>query len=479
MSPRTRPGRTRLLSAALAAVVLTTPVLAAAAAASPAAALTGGPAPAAVGDVLWSQEFDGPAGTSPDTTQWRFDTGANGWGNAELQNYTTSRDNSALDGEGNLVLTARKQADGSYTSARLTTKGKVALTYGRIEARIKLPKGQGIWPAFWMLGDNNATWPATGEIDIMEYVGKEPNYVYGTVHGPGYLGAGGISGAYRHPQNQDFADAFHTYAIDWKPGEITWLVDGQQYHRVTRSDVGANPWLFDAPFYLLLNVAVGGEWPGYPDATTSFPQQMKVDWIRVVDNGANPTVSPTPTTPPRPTAAPTPVTPTPSATPRPSTPPAPQPSATPTRPATPTPTPTPTPKPTPGPLPTGSGTIRADGTLCLDVPWAKTHDGNPIQIVHCNRNVAQDWTRGADGTVRALGKCLDVAGGATRAGTQVQLWACNGTKAQQWRFDASTGALRNPQSGKCLDAKGGLPLSDGQRVIIWTCHGGANQRWVL
>lgn len=376
--------------------------------------------PTSVGDVLWSQEFNGAAGTAPDSSVWSYDTGANGWGNAELQNYTTSRSNSALDGAGNLVITARREADGGYTSARLQTNDKVEIQYGRIEARMQIPRGQGIWPAFWMLGaDFPATsWPSSGEIDVMENVGKEPHLVHGTVHGPGYSGGSGITGSSMHPQGWSFADDFHTFAVDWKPGQITWYVDGTQYHQVTRASVGSNAWVFDKPYFLILNVAVGGSWPGYPDATTSFPQQMKVDWIRVLDNGS-------------------------------------------------------------GTGGTGTGTLRVNGELCLDVPWGEARDGNPAQVARCNGNVAQQWTRAADGTVRALGKCLDVAGGGTANGTVVQLWTCNGTGAQRWTYDAASGALRNPQSGRCLDAVGGLPVRDGQRVQVWDCTGAGNQRWTV
>ncbi|UCN14346.1 lectin [Cellulomonas iranensis] len=427
-APRVRPaGRRVARPAALLAVL----ALAVAGAATTTPAAARGPAPAAVGDVLWSQEFDGPAGAAPDPAVWSYDTGANGWGNAELQNYTTSRANSALDGDGNLVLTARREADGSYTSARLHTNDKVEMRYGRVEARIQIPRGQGIWPAFWMLGASfpQTPWPGSGEIDVMENVGKEPHLVHGTVHGPGYSGGAGITGSAMHPQGWSYADDFHTFAVDWKPGEITWFVDGQQFHRVTRASVGSNAWVFDQPFFLILNVAVGGQWPGYPDATTTFPQQMKVDWIRVTDNGAASGGDPG--------------------------------------------------TPGGGTLPTGTGTIRADGRLCLDVPWGQTHDGNPAQIATCNGGAAQQWTRGADGTVRALGRCLDVAGGGTADGTRVQLWTCNGTAAQRWTYDAQTQTLRNPQSGRCLDADGGNPIHDGQKLVVWSCHGAANQRWVL
>ncbi|KTR04220.1 glycoside hydrolase family 16 protein [Curtobacterium luteum] len=233
--------------------------------------------------LLAADEFDGAAGSAPNPSIWRYDLGAGGWGNGELETYTDSRRNSQLDGTGNLVITARREADGTYTSARLKSEGTYTAQYGRVEARIRIPRGQGIWPAFWMLGADigQVGWPACGEIDVMENVGYEPTLVHGTVHGPGYSGANGISSTYRNPSGAAFADDFHVFGVDWRPDSITWTVDGTAYRTVTRADVGSNPWVFDGPFFVILNVAVGGGWPGSPDATTRFPQQMLVDWVRV------------------------------------------------------------------------------------------------------------------------------------------------------------------------------------------------------
>jgi beta-glucanase (GH16 family) len=231
---------------------------------------------------VWSDEFDGPAGSAPDVTKWTYELGATGWGNRELENYTSSRQNSFLDGQGHLVIRAI-QADGSYTSARLKTQGKFTLTYGKVEARIRVPHGQGIWPAFWMLGANiaSAGWPACGELDIMENIGREPATVHATVHGPGYSGGKGIGKPYNLAESK-FADDFHVFAVVWQPGSVEYLVDGMTYHKVTPASLpeGAR-WVFDAPMFLLLNVAVGGGWPGNPDATTQFPQEMLVDYVRV------------------------------------------------------------------------------------------------------------------------------------------------------------------------------------------------------
>lgn len=251
--------------------------------------------------LVWSDEFDGPAGEQPDAAHWTFEIGDGrskgipGWGNNELEFYTDSPANAAFDGAGNLVITAL-ELDRSlaptcyygacrYSSARLITEKKVEQQYGRIEARIRLPVGQGLWPAFWMLGDNLADvgWPASGEIDIMEHVGKEPANLYGTIHGPGYSGANGISGKTTLPDGQ-LADDFHLYAVEWEEGQIRWFLDETNYFTATVDSLPAgSPWVFDHPFYLILNLAVGGNWPGRPDETTQFPQQMLVDYIRIYE----------------------------------------------------------------------------------------------------------------------------------------------------------------------------------------------------
>ena len=275
-STRHRTIRTTVTAAAALTFVLSASLAASAAAPK---APDAGSAPsaqdaAALGALTWSDEFDGAAGSAPNGANWNQETGAGGWGNNELQNYTSSRENSALDGSGNLVITARRDGNGGYTSARLTTQGKVQPKFGHLEARIKIPRGQGIWPAFWMLGGqigNGGPWPGSGEIDIMENVGYEPHMVHGTLHGPGYSGGAGIGAAYTHPQGWSFADDFHTFAIDWAPGRISWSVDGNVYQTRTTADTGGNQWVFDQPFFFLLNVAVGGNWPGSPNGSGVFP----------------------------------------------------------------------------------------------------------------------------------------------------------------------------------------------------------------
>lgn len=238
--------------------------------------------------LVWSDEFDGAANTPPDATKWVHETGGNGFGNNELEYYTDRTDNAALDGNGSLVITARAEAfmGRNYTSARLKTQGQFDHTYGRFEARIRIPEGQGMWPAFWMLGNDIGTagWPTCGEIDVMENIGREPTIVHGTIHGPGYSGANGLGAPYSLPQNARFADDYHVYAVEWETAAVRFYVDGALYETRTPADLPqGTKWVYDHPFFILLNVAVGGQWPGNPDGTTVFPQKMLVDYVRVYD----------------------------------------------------------------------------------------------------------------------------------------------------------------------------------------------------
>jgi beta-glucanase (GH16 family) len=238
--------------------------------------------------LTWSDEFNGADGTAPDPAKWTIETGGGGWGNNELE-YYTSRSQNVHQESGNLVIQATKESftgpdkvTREYTSARLKTAGLFAQRYGRFEARIKIPYGQGIWPAFWMLGNDISTvgWPTCGEIDIMENVGFEPTKVHGTLHGPGYSGANPLSGAYTLPSGR-FADDFHVFAVEWEPNVVRFYVDGELYETRTPADVpSGSRWVFDHPFFVILNVAVGGNWPGSPDATSVFPQRMLVDYVR-------------------------------------------------------------------------------------------------------------------------------------------------------------------------------------------------------
>jgi beta-glucanase (GH16 family) len=265
--------------------------------------------------LVWSDEFNGKNGSLPDPAKWTYDIGGNGWGNQELEYYTNRGQNVQMQ-NGNLVITALPEtyagADGvirNYTSARLKTQGLFSQAYGRFEARIKLPAGQGIWPAFWLLGDDIARvgWPQCGEIDIMENIGKEPATNHGSLHGPSStkptadltgtftLGAitnlpptpSPIPGAERLPRPMEqrtipLSDEFHLYAIDWQPEQVRFYLDSELYASFTSAQWPAGgTWVFDHPFFIILNVAVGGNWPGPPDSTTNFPQKMFVDYVRV------------------------------------------------------------------------------------------------------------------------------------------------------------------------------------------------------
>ncbi|RAO16890.1 glycoside hydrolase family 16 protein [Micromonospora noduli] len=381
-------------------------------------------AEAAIGPISWQDEFNSPAGTPVDQNKWRFDIGGGGWGNNERQYYTNSTSNAVHDGQGNLVITARRDNPANYqchygrceyTSARLLTAATFTQTYGRFEARIKIPRGQGIWPAFWMLGTGGG-WPDAGEIDVMENIGREPNTVYGTVHGPGYSGGGGITGS--RTLGAPLADTFHTYRVDWEPNVITWYVDGVQYHRVDPARLGGNRWVFDHPFFMILNVAVGGNWPGYPDGSTQFPQQMLVDYVRVSSYTSGGGGDPTP----------------------------------------------------------GTNRIRgAQSGRCIDIPGANPVEGAKLQIWDCNTTAAQSWTFASDGTLRAMGKCMDPAWAGTANGTEVNLVSCNGNTAQRFTLNAS-GDLVNLNANKCVDVREANP-NNGGKLHLWDCLGAANQKW--
>ncbi len=236
-------------------------------------------------ELVWSDEFNGTAGNAPDAAKWAFDigTGSNGWGNSELQYYTNRPANIQLDGSGKLVITARSEsyAGSGFTSARIKTKGLFAQAYGRFEARIKTPTGPGIWPAFWMLGANIDTkpWPQCGEIDIMEQRGQQPSVTHGTLHGPGYSGGNSIGKAYALT-NGRFDTDYHIYAVEWGEDYVDFFVDNFLYQRLTPADV-TGEWVYNQPFFLLLNVAVGGNFVGFPTSGTPFPQSMYVDYVKV------------------------------------------------------------------------------------------------------------------------------------------------------------------------------------------------------
>jgi beta-glucanase (GH16 family) len=245
---------------------------------------------------VWSDEFDDPKGTPPDPAKWSYEIGdttpdgKNGWGNEERQYYTDDPKNAQTDGAGNLVITL-DEADGSqecyygpceYESARLITQDKAEFAYGRIESRLQVPSGgDGLWPAFWSLGTDitHNPWPAAGEIDVMEYVSRVPNEIFGTIHGPGYAGGASFGGTWDF--GRPVKEQYHTYAVEWEPERITWSVDGITYHEAVPGDVAPNEWVFEKPFFLLLNFAIGGNFGGAIDPDNTYPQEYLVDYVRV------------------------------------------------------------------------------------------------------------------------------------------------------------------------------------------------------
>jgi beta-glucanase (GH16 family) len=250
--------------------------------------------------LAWSDEFNSPDGTTPDPAKWTYDLGGEGWGNHELEFYTDHPQNAQIK-SGNLVITAQKEitprANGErrqYTSARIKTKNFFSQAYGRFEARMKIPKGEGMWPAFWMLGDDISSvgWPRCGEIDIMENIGKEPAAVHASLHGAGdpttKAKTADLTLKFSLPGNPALSDDFHVYAVEWEPSRLRFFIDQSNYVTFTREQWPANaPWPFDHKFFIILNLAVGGDWPGPPDANTIFPQQMLVDYVRVYTSKLN------------------------------------------------------------------------------------------------------------------------------------------------------------------------------------------------
>jgi beta-glucanase (GH16 family) len=389
-------------------------------------------ADATVGRITWQDEFNGAAGAPIGDGKWTFDVGGSGWGNNELQYYTNSTSNAAMDGDGHLAITARNENPGNYqchygacqyTSARLQTAGKFTQQFGRIEARIKIPKGQGIWPAFWMLGDNLSSvgWPQAGEIDIMENVGRSPDTVHGTVHGPGYSGGGGITGS--RTIGAPLGDDFHTYGVDWSPDGIRWALDGSEYFRVTPADIKGNQWVYDHPFWVILNVAVGGNWPGNPDGSTAFPQTMLVDYVRV--SAWNDDGEPAP--------------------------------------------------PDNEASPSGSMLKSNLGGRCIDIPSARPDDGTRLQMWDCHSAPEQSWVFEADGTVRAMGKCMDPAWGSNDNGTEIQLADCSNNPVQRFTLSPA-GDVVNIAANKCVDVKD-HNAGNAARLQLWDCAGTSNQKW--
>ncbi len=237
--------------------------------------------------LAWEDTFSGPAGDPPSQSKWTPDVGGNGWGSKQLQYYTDNQ-NVYLDGKGSLILEARKEDTGKfgcwygpcqYTSARISTRDHFSFTYGLLEARIKIPHGQGLWPAFWLLGSNyeSVGWPACGEIDVMENIGqKKPATLYGSVHGPE-----NFINSYTLPHGT-FADDFHVFALQWEPDHLTFFMDGISYATINKATfTKRQDWIYDHPFNIILNVSVGSAWPGNPNSTTVFPQKMYISYLKL------------------------------------------------------------------------------------------------------------------------------------------------------------------------------------------------------
>lgn len=376
-------------------------------------------------NLVWSDEFDG---NSLNTANWTAEigNGSGGWGNNELQYYTNRSQNLQVTG-GNLIITAQKESYGgmNYTSARIKTQSLKNFTYGKIEARIKLPSGQGLWPAFWMLGSNITTvgWPACGEIDIMERVNNN-SFVNGTVHwdANGHAEFGRTSG------NLDFSQ-YHTYSVEWDPNYIRWFVDGVQYNEFYIGNGTGNTEEFQKSFFLLLNLAVGGNWPGSPNTTTPFPAQMLVDYVRVYQAANAPNI-------------------------------------------------------------VNGGvytlTSKASGKV-LDVVDVSTADGAKMQqwtnYSASNQRFKVESTRDGYYKLTAMhsGKALDVPSSSTTSGIQLQQWTDNGTNAQRWMLiDAGSGyyKLVSKASGLVMDVASSS-AADGAAVQQWTDNGTDAQKWLF
>lgn len=395
--------------------------------------------------LIWGDEFNGAKGSTPDPARWRHDVGGHGWGNQELQYYTDGAKNTYLDGQGNLIIAARAENNNQqchygpcrYTSGRLLTMGTFAHAYGRYEARMRIPGGQGLWPAFWMLGDDIASnpWPNSGEIDVMENIGRERGTVWGSLHGPGYYGAQSSNGSFTLPGGKALSEDFHTYAVEWRPDRITWYVDDVAYATKAPADL-PGPWVFDKPYFLLLNLAVGGSWPGSPDASTQFPARMVVDYVRVYAH----TQSPTPRSSPAPT-----------------------PTATATQ---------------PGPAISAGAPrqIRGYRNKCIDVLQGRAAAGVPLHTWDCQSGLAaQRWTPFSDGTIRSMDLCIDTVARGTANGSRLQLSTCDGSASQQFELNASHD-LVSQAADRCVDVVD-WNSSNGARLQLWDCAGTVNQKW--
>ncbi len=395
----------------------------------------------------WSDEFNGPAGTLPNSAVWTYDTGNSGFGNPEIENYcaagsntapcSTATPNAAMDGNGNLVIKAIKTASGQWTSARLKTQGLKTFQYGRIEARMKLPVGDGFWPAFWMLGAdiNTVNWPQCGEQDIIEWVQSyTPTTTSSTTHGPGYSGGNGIGAKFTFSNGGRIDDAgYHTYGVIWSPNSIQYYRDSPSNIFLTTTPAtipAGSQWVYNNPFFLLLNLAIGsGGFPGATDGSTPSSATMLVDYVRVYTASGTPTSL------------------------------------------------------------NGTHTLTPQNAtaLRLDDSSASTADNNPIDVYTANNTGAQSWSMSST-NVSPTGyynlategaNCLTASGTASTAAVVLQ--PCNGSSAQAWNAVSTNGTYafhpaNNPSN--CLDVRGDA-TAPGTAVQVYTCNSGPNEQWAV
>jgi beta-glucanase (GH16 family) len=379
--------------------------------------------------LVWSDEFNGL-----DTSNWSFEVGGGGWGNSELQYYTNGA-NASVSG-GVLTITAARSSGGlscwygtcQYTSARMITRGKREFQYGRVEARIAAPMGQGLWPAFWMLGSNigSVGWPACGETDILEHVNNE-TLVHGTIH----WDAGGHA-SYSGSRAVSNLAVYHVYSIEWTPLYIRWFVDGVQYHEANIQNSINSTEEFHRPFFLLLNLAVGGNWPGSPDGSTVFPSRMQVDYVRVYQQVTGGGISPT----------------------------------------------------------AWYTLVNQNSAKCADGAGWGTANGTRVVQWDCgNAQFNQEWqfVPTDSGYYRVVNRhasrVLDVSGGpgATGNGALVHLWQYGGGTNQQWRPESMGGGLwrfRARHSNRCLDVPGASTANNVQ-LQQYDCNGTGAQSFRL
>jgi beta-glucanase (GH16 family) len=401
--------------------------------------------------LVWSDEFNGLNGVAPDSAKWTYDTGGGGFGNGELQIYCSPGSNQSpcdpantnifQNGAGQLVIRARNSG-GTWTSGRMKTQGRVQFQYGRIEARLRLPVGAGLWPAFWMLGTDitSVGWPQCGEQDIMEWVPQYgPSTTSSAIHGPGYSGGNSVGRSVTFPGGGRVDDGnFHVYGVIWSPNQMQFYRDDhtRPFFTVTPANIpGGTQWVYNHPFFLILNLAIGGGFPGPPNSSTPNPATMLVDWVRVYQASGG----------------------------------------------------------------GGGGSLNGTRTLTpqhatskrMDLSGANAFNGARVQIWSANGTAAQRWVFSNSGVTPAGNYrissavngsfCLDVAAAGTANGTRVQLYQCNGTNAQSWNAVPVGNAfeLRPANApGSCLDVTG-VSTTDGTQLQIWQCSGGSNQRWAI